>query len=1089
MEPGLFIIFFRVDRLHVSTYIENYIKFTLTTQSMINSRARFSSNYKEAYDQLNPKQKEAVDHIEGPVLVNAGPGTGKTQILATRIGKILIEQDVSPHNILCLTYTDSATIAMRKRLVKIIGPEAHQIYIYTFHGFCNQVIQENLEYFGGYRKLEPISDLERVNVMEELIDGLDDDSPLKRYKGDRYYEAVRMRKLFVLMKKENISPEQMHKMIDEYIENEKDKEEYYYKRKYTNKKTGKTYEKGDLKEDSYNKLIRSFDIVKAAVDQYIIFLKLMQKYERYDYEDMILWVIKAFSENEEILLKYQERYQYFLVDEYQDTNGAQNEILNYLISYWDVPNVFVVGDDDQAIYKFQGANLGNIIDFQKKYNPNTIVLENNYRSNQMILDMSKSLIEYNQERIVNQIKDLSKELIASSQPAKPKVKPRILSFDKQSAEYAFLAKELHDTYHRDKDKFNNIAIIYRKHAQVDDLVNVLEKKNVPINIKRRINILELPFIRNVINILSYLREEYKLYGLGEGRIFEILHYNYFGIDSVDIGKLSMYCQKSYRKAEESEKKEAVKWRDLIADEETLATLGLKNADAIKGASTCLDKWIKDMQEVTLQQLFENIINEGHILEYVMTQSNKSWLLQVLSTFFDFIKNESTKKPDLSIEELLTMLDKMKSNKIELPVNKVITSAEGAHFITAHSSKGLEFEKVYIIGGIKDIWDKGVGTNQQYKYPDTVNADSETNIEDERRLFYVAMTRAETDLLVTYSQQNENGKELGKSQFIDEIMATYDIEIEAPKLEEDTIAEFYYNLLKKEDKVIPLIEKDLIDKWIDSYSLSVTHLNKYLKCPISFYFEAILKVPHARNAYSGFGTAMHGALHHFFLHINKTGEAPLDNLLFHFRENMKAFRSNFTDKEYESFMTHGLRSLEALHAHKIKEWSQGQKFAVEAKLENAEYKGIPIKGFIDKIEIYKDYVHVVDYKTGDPTRAKTKQKLKAPSEKDPNGGDYWRQIVFYKILMDSDKKENYNMVTGEVDFIEPNAKTGEFSNSKYAVQPEEMEMVGTQIVETVDNIKNYKFDTTCADEDCMWCNFVKDNYTINAALKEDIYEHE
>ena len=129
----------------------------------------------------------------------------------------------------------------------------------------------------------------------------------------------------------------------------------------------------------------------------------------------------------------------------------------------------------------------------------------------------------------------------------------------------------------------------------------------------------------------------------------------------------------------------------------------------------LNKWIKDIPEVTLQQLFENIINEGHILEYVMTQSNKSWLLQVVSTFFDFIKNESTKKPDLNITELLDMIDKMRNNNIDLPVNKVISSSEGAHFITAHSSKGLEFKKVYIIGGTKNIWDKGIGKHNQYTY--------------------------------------------------------------------------------------------------------------------------------------------------------------------------------------------------------------------------------------------------------------------------------------------------------------------------------------------------------------------------------------
>jgi len=146
---------------------------------------KYDRTFTRAYDRLNSEQRAAVDTIEGPVMVNAGPGTGKTQILATRIGKILVEQNVAPHNILCLTYTDSATIAMRNRLVQFIGPTAHQVHIYTFHGFCNQVIQENLDIFGGYRQLEPITDLESVDVFRELIDQLDDKNPLKRFKYDK----------------------------------------------------------------------------------------------------------------------------------------------------------------------------------------------------------------------------------------------------------------------------------------------------------------------------------------------------------------------------------------------------------------------------------------------------------------------------------------------------------------------------------------------------------------------------------------------------------------------------------------------------------------------------------------------------------------------------------------------------------------------------------------------------------------------------------------------------------------------------------------------------------------------------------------
>jgi len=1054
---------------------------------MAENKRSFNNNFLEAYKTLNAQQKDAVDHIEGPVLVNAGPGTGKTQILATRIGKILMEQDAAPHNILCLTYTESASISMRERLVKIIGPEAHQIHIYTFHGFCNQVIQENLEFFGGYRQLESISDLEVVNLMEELIDALDNDSPLKRFKGDRYFEAGRMRNLFLLMKKENISPDQMQKTITDFLEQEKDNEKYICKRKSVTKT--KTYLKGDFRDDHYEKMTQKFLPLIAAVDQYENFINLMTDKARYDYEDMLLWVIKAFDNSEELLLKYQERYLYFLVDEFQDTNGAQNEVLTKLISYWDTPNVFVVGDDDQAIYKFQGANLSNIINFQKTYEPHTIVLENNYRSNQHILDYSKSLIEFNEERIIKQIPNLSKDLKASGKNKDDKVVPLFLSFEKISAEYAYIAYELEQAHKNNPDSFNKIAVIYRKHRQVNDLVNVLEKRNIPINIKKRINILELPLIKNLINILSYVQEEYKRFGLGEGRIFEILHYNYFGIDSIDIGKIAMHCQKRVAVEGTENKKESVRWRDVLNNEETLAGLKLRSADSILNTAQSLDKWIKEIPEVTIQTLFENIINEGNILNYVMTQTNKSWLLQIMSTFFDFIKKESTKNPDIKLSDLLLMLQKMIDNKIAIPINKIISSENGVQFITAHSAKGMEFEKVFILSATKDIWDKNLKLFGHYSYPDTINADSATNTEDERRLFYVAMTRAESELIITYSRFNEEGKILGASQFIDEIKDKMEFDYTNQPVSEDIVADFYFNLLKREEKVIPLIEKDLIDKWIKGYSLSVTHLNKYLKCPITFYFEAILKVPHARNAYSGFGSAMHGALHHFFLHINETKDYSIEKLIFHFQENMKMYRSNFTLKEYDSFMTHGVRTLKALHAHKIKEWSQAQAFAVEAKLDNAEYKGIPIKGFIDKVEIFKDHVHVVDYKTGNPTRKKTKDKLKGPSEKDPIGGDYWRQIVFYKILMDSDKKENWNMISGEVDFIEPDTKTGAFSNSKYAVQQADIDIVGNQILETVENIKAYNFDKTCEDDECMWCNFIKDNYTINPELKEAEFEYE
>lgn len=1056
-------------------------------------QTKYDKNFQAAYKKLNPEQKAAVDAIEGPVMVNAGPGTGKTQILANRIGKILKETDAAPHNILCLTYTDSATIAMRKRLVEFIGPIAHQIHIYTFHGFCNQVIQENLDIFGGYRQLEAITDLESVDVFRKIIDDLSDDHPLKRFKYDKYYEGKRMKHLFELMKKENLSPEDTHKKIKAYLQKIEDCEDLadplYKKYKYSKKY--KEHKAGDLKPKPWTDINDSMDLLSKAVDQYENFTKIMKDQGLYDFNDMILWVLEHFKKNESLLLRYQERYHYFLVDEFQDTNGSQNELIDLLISYWDRPNIFVVGDDDQAIYKFQGANLSNIVDFQKKYEPQTIILSKNYRSNQLILNKAKDLIQYNQERLVTQVTGLTKDLKAEGPNKAEKTAPTILCYNKLSQEYADLAHKLKQIHTDAPEDLKNVAIIYRKHRQVEDLVNVLEKLEVPLNIKRRINILELPIIRNLLNILSYLNEEMIRYEDGQHRLFEILHYRYFGINTLDVGKIALHCQRGVvdegqkENPEEKKKKIYPKWREVISDKAVLETLNLKDAELVLNVSTMFDRWMSELPIITLQSLFGKILNEGGVLKHIMTSDNKAWLLQVVTTFFDLIKKETAKNPQLDLNALLSMIKKMEENDIQLPINKTITSEDGLNFVTAHSAKGLEFKKVFMLGCTEKIW-KGTGKfMNQYSYPDTLNADNKSNIEDERRLFYVAMTRAETDLVISFSEENEESKKLGPCSFVDELRADENITNIQPTVSEDILANFYFKLLERKQQTIPLIEKNLIDDWMKGYKLSVTHLNKYLKCPLSFYFESILKVPSARNASTGFGTAMHHALNKFFEKITDPSKRTLELMLFHFEENLVKHRSHFTDDEFKSYLTHGKMTLEKLFNEQLEAWLDVPKYALEEELAHAVYKGVPLKGFIDKVEVYKDHVNVVDYKTG---KYKS-DRLRRANDKDPIGGDYWRQIVFYKMLLDSDTKNGWKMAAGKISFIEPDRKTGDFTTKEFAVLPEDLLTVGQQITETYEKIKAYEFDKTCEDVDCRWCNFTTNNYDLVADTEERDFSYD
>ncbi len=1054
-------------------------------------REKFAKSFTEALSKLNEDQQKAVQQIDGPVMVIAGPGTGKTQILSVRIGQILRETDAQAHNVLCLTFTDAATIAMRTRLVEIIGPEAHKIHIYTFHGFCNQVIQENLDIFGNYRQLEHLSDLEKVDVYKEIIDGMAQTHRLKRLKGDPYFEAKRLSNLFDMMKRENLTEQEIISRVDEYLarrlENTEDKD-LYYTRKY------KDNPAGSLKQKKWDELNDKMNDLKAAAGLFDQYKAILDRMGRYDYNDMITWVLRRFEQDENLLATYQERYQYFLVDEYQDTNGSQKRILELLISFWeDSPNAFIVGDDDQAIYRFQGANMKNIEDFQNQYQPEVVVLKNNYRSNQLILDLSKSLIELNQERIINHpALQLEKELIAShGEIMHDQTKPILREFANLAQEQAWIIQEIERLYTLDSN-LDEVAIIYRNHSQVEKITSVLEKKNIPINVKRKVNILKHPLIDNLLNILHYIQEEYDKPNSAEGRLFEILHYDFLGIDSADAAKVAIECRSAYSDSDVGEagnKQEWTIWNDVISDLDRLKKLKCKQPEKIVRAYELMQLWISNIANTTLQQLFENVINDGNVLKTIFNHPDRTWLLQVVSTLFDLIKQETTKNPSLKLGEFLVMINKMIENEIPLEINKVVSNKHGVHFVTAHSAKGLEFDKVYMIGCTKRVWDGKKGNRNNYSFPDNINEDVDANDEDERRLFYVAMTRAKTSLNISYATQNDNGKPLSKSKFVDEVSVAGDHDIGydsiVQEVSDDVMNEFQYHTLLKLNKSIQLIDKELIDRTLTNYKLSVTGLNKYLKCPMSFYFETILKVPTARNKYMGFGRAMHRALEMYYDAVNKkTAEGP-KTLIEHFHIGMKHHKSHFTDLEYKDMSYYGEQILTAYYETTIKGKTPAKSYELEAKIKEAHYKHVPIKGVLDRVDIFDHGVEVTDYKTGNYAKTETRDKLKNPNEKNPLGGDYWRQIVFYKLLLDSDKKHNWSMTTGYVDFLEPKPKTTDFHMEKFVIQQEHLDIVGDQIVEVWNKIQAHDFNQLCEDERCYWCDFVRNDYVFSEDAELDV----
>lgn len=1031
--------------------------------------------FEKEYASLNTAQKQAVDTTEGPVMVIAGPGTGKTQILAIRIGKILLETDTRPENILCMTFTDSGAIAMRKRLIKMIGPDAYKVNIHTYHSFCNQVIQDNLSQFDK-NSMDPISELESIALVRELIDQFKKGNPLKRYRGDVYYESQHLLYFFSIMKREGWTPEVIKEAITSYIESLPTKEEFVYKRKY------KQFNAGDLKEDKINEEKAKMAKLVAAVEEFEKYQKKMIDRKRYDFDDMINWVIKAFEEKRELLAQYQEQFQYVLVDEYQDTSGTQNKLVELLVSYWDDPNLFVVGDDDQSIFRFQGASVDNMLRFLQKYpNITTIMLTENYRSIQPILDVSKSLIDANKERLIKHIPGLSKVLTAGKKELQGITDfPSIKIYKTSREEMIGITQSIEKLIQAGTDP-KRIAVIYRENKYGEEIAEFLQCKKINYFSKRSLDLLSIPLIKKIILFFEYLDAEMDMPFSGDEMLFEILHFDWFGIQPLEIAKLSI------ENNERLYKKEGSGFRRLI-DEKINSVSGSlfeKNiSDELAQTGKLIESIIGSINNITLQQLLEKIIRDTGMLAVIMRGQDHHWQLQVLTAFFDFLKNETKKDHTLDLKKLVRVIKMMKSEEIKLPIVQVGGSEKGVNLLTAHGSKGLEYEHVFVAGCNAAYWEKKKANGQGYTLPDNLflsNEEVDKN-EEQRRLFYVALTRAEKHLTISYAKFKEDGKEMEASMFIEEIKAKHTFTEEQVVLPDEEIALFnLVRLLSTHEPVIDKMESDIIDKALDKFTMNVTALNNYLNCPLEFYYRNLIRIPSPKNETLEFGSAVHYALEMMFNrmkdHPNKDfpkREIVIDDFI----NYMYRHRESFTKEEFDRRLEYGKEVLTEYYTKKVNGFNKI--VSVERNIRNVMVDGVPLKGKIDKMEFDGHYVNVVDYKTGNPDNAT--KKLKKPDADPPYGGDYWRQAVFYKILIDNNEQGKYQVRSTEFDFIEPNAKK-EIKSQKVEITTDDTDIVREQIKSVWAKIQAREFYKGCGNEDCHWCNFVKTNKLDRSELEE------
>ncbi len=1028
--------------------------------------------FEEKLNTLNPPQRLAIETIEGPVMVIAGPGTGKTEILSLRIGYILKNTDTPAGSILCLTYTDAASSEMRHRLIDFIGPEAYSIQVNTFHSFCNLVIQENPSVFQQARDLEPISDIDKFRLIQKLIDSFDDEHPLKKFKGQTYSSWDRLLGLFSTMKKENWSPDFMRHQIEEYISRMAASDEYVYKRK-----TGDNV-KGDFNHGKFKKEVTDkMTSLMAAVDAYDLYNALLAAEGKYDYDDMLLWVYEAFEKDPDLLANYQERFLYFLVDEFQDTNGIQIAILQKLIDheFIDRPNVFVVGDDDQAIYRFQGANIQNLIGFKERYDPQIILLEENYRSSQRILDAARQVMKPVENSLMRQLFGDVKKLKASGPYAGYPQHVGIHDYPTHTFENADIFHQL-KRWHENKIE-GAIAVLYTKHDLGADLGFALRGATIPFQTSKSSDALHQIVVSHTLDILSCLQMLADSANNDDGLLYRILHLRYLEPRTVDLQRLIL----TFTAKERKDNSTLYMW---MGDPAKLDTLSLQDGPWMENMFRLLDEGIANYHSITLISLVEWIVHRFGIMQWILNQPEKFMHLYALKSFYTFVDNESSGKPSFNAADLLEICDVMKEYKIRLPVQELAASPTGIHLSTLHGAKGLEYDTVIIKNFVENEWEKKKVFTRNFSFPDNLvrreniagpmesesASASAVDIEDQdrRRLVYVGMTRAKKDLILSYADKRDDGKILTPSKYLTEIVqGEPSVVLTQIPTDEEILGEYLVARMSGQQQVDLHKDNQEIRNRVENFVLNVSALNQYLECPLKFFYEKILLIPATEKSYFIFGSALHDALQklmekRFNQQDTKAGK---EYLLWAFDLHMERQKHKFTRKEYADQLTYGKKVLSFYYDHYASRWSDSVKYATEYRIRDVHIEGVPITGFIDRLDINNGDLRVYDYKTG---RTDTfYQKLKRPAE-DNEGGTYWRQMVFYDLLLKKDPKVGKYMTAGYIQALEPD-KDGKFVERELVITEEDRIHVTAQITDTYQKIRNMEFEKFCGE--CEWCGML------------------
>ncbi|MFA5149184.1 MAG: ATP-dependent helicase, partial [Candidatus Omnitrophota bacterium] len=602
---------------------------------------------------LNEKQKLAAETLDGPVLVLAGPGTGKTELLSVRAANIIKSKKAKPENILILTYTNAAAKAMKERLVKILGPAAYNVETATFHSFANTVVLESDEAAEYIQERVQITDIEQIKLLEYILDNTDGIDKIRPFRAPYAFEREIGQRITEL-KREGVSPAQFAGIID------------------------KTEPDGAYIEEKHVERLKALATVYKLYEEYKAGKNkaLFDDRGRYDYDDMILFAVEAIRNEPELKAALQKQYTYIMVDEFQDTNGAQMDLLFELGG----ANICCVGDDDQSIFRFQGASVANFRELKKRFpNLKEIPLEKNYRSTKEIISLAG--------RIINNL-PVKERVHAKELAPETDFKKKTIEYDEfttETEELLFIARRIKEIAKKEEVPLDEVAVLVRQRDDILKIVDTFLRAGIPYATDGKEDIAGEKRVRQMLDVLYFAHTPDIEVEQKDAYLYRILTADYMKIPMNDVLRfIAGVRAKKYDQRKKGEAPTVSMFSEYMAASPHKALVNLLFEAEIRPVHSILMQYIKD----------------AGVMKFILDKYDKNDLLRIrdlraLTSFVNMVKESDIARPGITLKEFIDELETRKAHGMPLQGELVTATQEGVRIYTAHGSKGLEFHTVFI----------------------------------------------------------------------------------------------------------------------------------------------------------------------------------------------------------------------------------------------------------------------------------------------------------------------------------------------------------------------------------------------------------